>query len=94
MPDFDFSHFIQVASLANSFFAAVAATFAFFRSSSNGRAVQETKVKVERVELMINGHMTDRILAERTIARAEGVADALQAVAEAEKTLLKGERKI
>jgi hypothetical protein len=87
--DADFVHLLlQLASLASSFFAAIAASFAFFKGVRNGRVVQETKTKVENVTLMINGHMATRIEKEKKLARAEGVADALQAVVEAEKVVL------
>lgn len=92
MSEIDFGHILQIASLANSFFAAVAATLAFFGSRRNGNVVRETKYKVERVELMVNGHVAARIEDQRKIARAEGVADALQAVVEAEKILLQAEK--
>lgn len=92
MTDLDFGRLMQVGSLASSFFSAVAASFAFFRSSRNARVVRETNTKVENVTLMVNGHMAARIEKERKLARAEGVADALQAVVDAEKVILQGDK--
>ncbi len=92
MPHIDLDRLLQIVTTFPSFFAAVAAAFAYFSSRRNHRLARETKFQVDRVEIKLNGHLEERIAVERKAARAEGVAEVRQAVVEAENALLRSDQ--
>lgn len=75
----DIAHAIQILTLIASIVAGISGIFNSYRSTRNGQRINDMRIQVHDVNLLVNGRMNELIETKTAVARVEGAATAIQA---------------